>query len=74
MITSETISEKCELLDPSQRETVFEFIDFLLHKHQRSCSDKRDLLLQTSVWSEEDIRPIEEVQKDINRWQLPKLS
>jgi hypothetical protein len=61
MITSEEISEKCEQLDPLQRETVSEFIDFLLSKHPSPRCDKKALLLRTSVWSDEDIQSIEEV-------------
>ena len=74
MITSEKIYEKCGLLDPLQRETVSEFIDFLLSKHPVCRHDKKSLLLQTSVWNNEDIQAIEEAQKDINAWRLPTLS
>ncbi len=74
MITSEKISEKCEQLDPLQRKTVSEFIDFLLSKHPSPHRDKKALLLHTSVWSDEDIQSIEEVQKELNTWQIPTFS
>ena len=62
MITQQQLYKKFELLDPLQRETVSEFIDFLLSKHRISQLDKKTLLLRTSVWSEESIKQIEEVQ------------
>ncbi len=74
MITSQQVSEKFELLDPLQRETVSQFIDFLLYQNHLANTDKKALLLRTSIWTEEDVHAIEEVQKDINAWKLPTFS
>ena len=71
MITSQQLYEKFELLDSHQRETVYEFIDFLLNKQRIKHSEKKALLLRTSVWSEGSVKQIENVQKDINSWKLP---
>lgn len=82
MIQTRTITEKLNLLPTLQKQTVYEFIDFLLSKNginnaegstrvrDNSSQDKKSLLLNVSVWNEEDIEAIEEAQKDINRWNL----
>jgi hypothetical protein len=64
MITSQQVYHKLELLDPLQRETVSEFIDFLLSKQPVAPSEKKAILLQTSVWSEDSLQQIEEVQEE----------
>lgn len=71
MNTSQQVYHKLELLDPFQRETVSEFIDFLLSKQPVVSSDKKTILLGTSVWSEEHLQQVEEIQKDINTWKPP---
>ena len=71
MITSQQVYHKLELLDPLQRETVSEFIDFLLSKHPVASSDKKAILLHTSVWSEESLQQIEQVQRDFDTWKPP---
>ncbi|GAK48796.1 hypothetical protein U14_00003 [Candidatus Moduliflexus flocculans] len=71
MITTQQLSKKCELLDPIQRETVAEFIDFLIVRHQKPTSDKKAILLQTSVWDEESLRQVQEAQQAVNTWKPP---
>ena len=71
MITSQQVYHKLELLDPLQRATVSEFIDFLLSKQPVASPDKKAILLHTSVWSDDSLQQIEQVQKDINTWQPP---
>ena len=68
MITTLQLSKKCELLDPIQRETVAEFVDFLLARHQKTSSDKKAILLRTSVWEEESLQKILEAQQAVNTW------
>jgi hypothetical protein len=71
MLTQQQLYHKVELLDLQQRETVSEFIDFLLSKRPLPTPDKKTVLLQTSVWNEESIKRIEDVQKEINTWKMP---
>ena len=71
MITTQQLSQKCELLDPIQRETVAEFVDFLLARHQKASADKQAILLRTSVWEEESLRKILEAQQAVNTWKPP---
>ncbi len=59
MVTAQQLSTKFELLDPFQRQTVSTFIDFLLKERPVvQTSDKKAILLRTSVWSDESIRKI----------------
>jgi hypothetical protein len=71
MLTQQQLYHKVKLLDLRQRETVSEFIDFLLSKRPLATPDKKTLLLRTSVWDEESIKRIEDVQKEINTWNMP---
>ncbi|GAK60821.1 hypothetical protein U27_00719 [Candidatus Vecturithrix granuli] len=63
MLTQQQLYRKVELLDLRQRETVSEFIDFLLSKRALPVPDSKTLLLRTSMWNEENIKRIEDVQK-----------
>ncbi len=74
MVTQEIFVEKYQQLDPLERETVEEFIDFLLSKHARTCDDVQQALLETSVWSDDDIASIEHVQQDMAQWHIPTFS
>ena len=70
--TPQQIAEKLELLPPPQRETVFELINRLLNQSEaRESADKKGLLLQASVWSEDDVRHVREAQEAVNRWRIP---
>lgn len=71
MITTQQLSQKCELLDPIQRETVAEFVDFLLARHQKTSADKKTILLRTTVWEEESLQKIQEAQQAVNTWKPP---
>ncbi len=72
MVTAQQLSTKFELLDPFQRQTVSTFIDFLLRDRPVvKASDKKAILLRTSVWSEESIQQIEKVRKELNQWKVP---
>ncbi|KPA17024.1 hypothetical protein MHK_002760, partial [Candidatus Magnetomorum sp. HK-1] len=61
------------LLDHQQRETVFLFINFLLSKKTVNKSNNKHVLLNTSVWNENDIQSIEQVQKDMSKWTIKTL-
>lgn len=74
-LTTQQLIEKFALLDPFQKYTVYEFMTFLLSKHQSADANaSKDLLLQTSVWTDQDIQPIYDVQQDINAWHIPTFS
>ena len=72
MLTAQQLSIKFELLDPFQRQTVSKFIDFLLKDRPVVPeSDKKAILLRTSVWNDESIQQIEDVPKELNQWKIP---
>ena|GEM_PF-1424584 len=62
---------KLDLLNPFQQQIVVAYIDSLLKT--QTVVNKRDKrrLLNLSVWTEQDLQPIEEAQARINAWQLP---
>lgn len=74
MVTHKILAEKCQQLDPLERETVGEFIDFLLSKHTQSRENAQQALLDTSVWNDDDIASIEQVQQDMAQWHIPTFS
>ena len=71
MITEHQLSKKLERLSPFQRASVEEFIEFLLSKQVHADEPEKSLLLHVSVWNDDDIRRIEQAQREINAWQLP---
>ena len=86
IIQTRTITEKLNLLPPMQKQTVYEFIDFLLNKNHigqaaenittienDSIEEKRSGLLDISVWSEEDIEVIYQGQKEMNKWSITEF-
>ena len=70
-ITNRQLEEKIELLQPSQKQRVYELVLSLLGQSAADSTARKHLLLETSVWSEQDIRPIEEAQQDVNAWRIP---
>lgn len=73
VVSINQFNEKLYLLDHQQRETVFLFINFLLSKKTINKSNNKHVLLNTSVWSENDIQSIEQVQKDMRKWTIKTL-
>lgn len=74
IMTTDVLVEKCGQLNPLERQTVGEFIDFLLSKHTLSRGNAQQALLDVSVWSEDDVTSIERVQQDMAQWQIPTFS
>ena len=76
MVSNQQLFDKLVSLDPAQQQIAYEFIDFLLSKRAKKNpvknpvkkKSKNEFLLQTSVWSDEDIQPIEDARKAINAW------
>lgn len=71
IISKEQLWAKLNLLNSFQQQTVVALIDALLKT--QTTVEKRDKsrLLTLSVWTEQDLQPIEEAQARINAWQLP---
>lgn len=73
--TTQQLTEKFELLGPLQQQTVYEFITFLISQHRvQDVSEQKHLLLQTSVWTAQDIQRIYDVQQEMKTWHIPTLS
>jgi len=70
VINSNQLYEKFDLLSTLQKETVYKFIEFLISKNTIESEKKKSILLKTSVWSQEDIKYIEDAQKDLSRWTI----
>ncbi len=71
VITAEQLTEKIQLLDPPQRETVYQFVSSILSKKHPRVAGAKKLLLETSIWSKNDVQPILDAQADVNRWRIP---
>ena len=71
VITTEQLAEKIELLRPGQRRKVHEFVLSLLGRREVDLSAGKRALLETSVWSDQDVRPIEEARQDVDKWRIP---
>ena len=71
MISKEQLLEKIDLLNPSLQQIVAAFVDGLLKTQSTVAKRDKSRLLSVSVWSDEDIQPIQEAQNRINAWQLP---
>lgn len=70
-ISKQQLLEKIDHLNPFLQQTVSTFIDGLLRTQTTIAKRDKSRLLAISVWSDEDIQPIEEAQGRINAWQLP---
>jgi hypothetical protein len=70
-ISKEQLLEKIDHLNPFLQQIVSTFIDGLLRTQTTSAKRDKSRLLAISVWSDEDLQPIEEAQSRINAWQLP---
>lgn len=73
IISDQQLLEKVTLLDQMQKQTVYEFIEFLLSRQPNQPKSKKKQLLKTSIWSEKEIAVIEEARRDLNTWKLPTL-
>lgn len=67
-MVEEQIVEKISLLDPIQKKTVYDFVNFLLSQQAQPVQDA-SALLNVSVWEDEAIEAVEEAQRTINLWQ-----
>lgn len=67
-MVEEQIVEKISLLDPIQKKTVYDFVNFLLSQQTQTDQDA-SALLNVSVWEDEAIEAVEEAQRALNLWQ-----
>ncbi|MEZ4676089.1 MAG: hypothetical protein R2932_17835 [Caldilineaceae bacterium] len=70
-ISKDQIWKKLEQLNLLQQQTVLAFIDSLANTQPTVGKRDKSQLLNLSIWTEEDIQSIQEVQDRINAWQLP---
>jgi hypothetical protein len=65
---------KFELLDSESKQQLLDYLDFLVSKKKKKAKFDveayRESLLKVSVWSDEDIAPIEEARQLINQWKV----
>lgn len=65
-LLDQLISQKLLWLTQQQKQTIYDFINFLLSTRPALPKPQKSDLLKISVWSDEDVQKIEEVQKQIN--------
>ncbi len=63
---------KVQSLDKEAQQEVADFVDFLIEKKGRARKHDpeayRQQLMTISVWSDEDVKPIEEARQHFNNW------
>ena len=69
-ITFDQLAKKFELLPEQAKKEAYDFIEFLAQKkkHRKKKTDKKKLLLGMSVWSDEDIKALDNVRDHMNKW------
>lgn len=66
---------KFELLDADAKQQLLDYLDFLISKKKKEKAKfdveaYRENLLKVSVWSDEDIAPVEEARQLLNNWRI----
>ena len=72
VIAREQIWKKLELLNIWQQQMVVALIDSLVEVQSAAARRDKNRLLSLSIWTEQGIQQIEEAQKKVNAWQLPR--
>jgi mRNA-degrading endonuclease RelE of RelBE toxin-antitoxin system len=67
MSPSASMAVQIQKLNSTQRKEVSDFVEFLLTRRRHSTSEKRrnERLAKISVWSNNDITPIEEAMTNL---------
>lgn len=69
-MSSDTLLQKYNQLDPEARDHLLAFWDFLLTQSSRSSAvmsqTYREQIRQVGVWTEDDVQPLQEAA---SRWQ-----
>lgn len=75
MSPSASMAVQIQRLNTTQRKEVADFIDFLLIRRRQSTRDKsrKGKLTKISVWSSDDVKPIEDAVMEVNNWNLPNF-
>jgi hypothetical protein len=75
MSPSASMAVQMQKLNTTQRKEVANFIDFLLMRRRQSTREKsrKGRLEKISVWSNDDVKPIEEAMAEVNSWKLPNF-
>ena len=75
MSPSASVAVQMQKLNTAQRKEVSDFVDFLLtRRRQTTRENKRKVwLTKVSVWSDSDVKPIEEAMAEVNNWKLPSF-
>jgi len=73
MSPSASMAIQMQKLNTIQRKEVSDFIDFLLTRRRNPSRKKsrNERLTKVSVWSNSDVKPIEEAMVEVNNWKLP---
>ena len=75
MSPSTSMAVQMQKLNTTQRKEVADFIEFLLARRRHSTREKnrKERLTKISVWSNNDVKPIEEAMAEVNNWKLPNF-
>ncbi len=70
-----TIIVKLQYLTPEAIEEVCDFVEFLSNKQNKikEIKNVKDILLNISVWSEDDIKVFDEIRGDFNKWNIEEF-
>jgi len=66
---------KFELLDPTGKQELLDYLDFLIARRRKKQEKKFDYetylqkILTISTWSDEEMAPVEEAHQLISNWQ-----
>jgi hypothetical protein len=72
-ITNQQIFQKIQDLDYTEKKEINDFIDFLISRKKEKDFDKKKVLENISVWSEDDVKEIETVQRDFSKWKIEEF-
>lgn len=72
-ITNQQIFQKIEDLDYTEKKEINDFIDFLISRKKEKDLDKKKVLENISVWSEDEVKEIETIQRDFSKWKIEEF-
>ncbi len=75
MSPSASMAVQIQKLNTTQRKEVADFVDFLLMRRRQTTKEKsrKARLEKISIWSCDDVNPIEEAMAEVNCWKLPNF-
>ena len=66
-IYGEQLFEKFKLLSFFEKKEISDFLDFLLNRKQQNITNKKKILMNTSVWDAKDEKAINNVKRELNK-------